>query len=128
MAAKRVVIIGGGRSGMAIRRSLERRGCSVGLLSRSTGFDVLRDDARTAIGEADVVIEATGLFTTSRAKATAFFTASTTAVAAAANRVGAHHVLLSIVNCMLPQVQGYGYFAGKTAQENAAREQSRNLT
>ncbi|WP_217635692.1 hypothetical protein [Curtobacterium sp. MMLR14_010] len=75
-----------------------------------------------------MVIEATGQFTTSRRAATAFFTASTRAIGGAAQVNGAHHVLLSIVHCMLPEVQGYGYFAGKTAQEAVARSVSPRLT
>lgn len=121
-------VVGGGISGAAISRAVEARGCSVTQLSRSTGFDVLRDDAVAALAGADVVIEATGRFTTSRRTATEFFTASTTAIGRAARAVGAHHVVLSIVNCTRPEVQGYGYFAGKTAQEAAARAVSPHLT
>ncbi|WFR68005.1 hypothetical protein P9139_06530 [Curtobacterium flaccumfaciens] len=124
----RVVVVGGGISGAAISRAVQQRGCSVTQLSRSRGFDVLRDDAAAAFAGADVIVEATGRFTMSRKAATEFFTASTRAVGSAAKTVGAHHVLLSIVNCMLPEVQGYGYFAGKTAQEAVARSTSPRLT
>ncbi|WIB11837.1 MULTISPECIES: SDR family oxidoreductase [unclassified Curtobacterium] len=96
--------------------------------SRATGFDVLRDDATRRLAGTDVVIEATGVFTTSRRRATDFFGRSTRAIAAAATELQAHHVLLSIVNCTLPAVQGYGYFAGKTAQEQIARDVSPRLT
>ncbi|WP_440696183.1 3-beta hydroxysteroid dehydrogenase [Clavibacter nebraskensis] len=116
-----VAVVGGGISGAAIARAVEERGGEARLLSRSTGFDVLRDDARAAIAGADAVVEATGLFTTSARRATRFFTGSTRAVGGAARETGARHVLLSIVGCTLPEVQGYGYFAGKTAQEEAAR-------
>lgn len=124
----RVAVVGGGVSGTAIGRAVAGRGCAVTLLSRSTGFDVLRDDPRAALDGADVVIEATGRFTTSRAAATQFFTGSTRAIGRAAGASGAHHVLVSIVNCSLPEVQGYGYFAGKTAQEAVARSVSPRLT
>ncbi|KDP91504.1 MULTISPECIES: SDR family oxidoreductase [Clavibacter] len=123
-----VAVVGGGMSGDAIVRAVEARGCSVTRLSRSTGFDVLRDDARPALMGADVIIEATGQFTTNRKQATDFFTASTRALSAAAADLGARHVLLSILNCTLPEVQGYGYFAGKTAQEQAALTASPRLT
>ncbi|WP_204249311.1 3-beta hydroxysteroid dehydrogenase [Frondihabitans sp. PAMC 28766] len=103
------------------------RGASVELLSRSTGFDVLRDDAAARIDGADAVVEATGRFTTSRKRATAFFTGSTRAISAAARAADAKHVLLSIVNCELPEVQGYGYFAGKAAQERLARAVSTDI-
>ncbi|GAA0963887.1 SDR family oxidoreductase [Frigoribacterium faeni] len=124
----RVAVIGGGVSGNAIVRAVEARGCSATRLSRSTGFDVLRDDARAALAGADVIIEATGRFTTNRKKATAFFTGSTRALSLASRDLGARHVLLSIVNCTRPEVQGYGYFAGKTAQEQAALAASPDLT
>lgn len=124
----RVAVVGGGISGVAIIRAVEARGCSVRQLSLSTGFDVLRDDATAAFAGADVIIEATGQFTTSRNAATEFFTGSTRAIGRAADALGARHVLLSIVNCMLPEVQGYGYFAGKTAQEAVARSVSQRLT
>ncbi|WP_208321008.1 MULTISPECIES: SDR family oxidoreductase [unclassified Curtobacterium] len=89
---------------------------------------MLRDDATAALAGADVIIEATGQFTTSRRAATQFFTGSTRAIGRVAGATGAHHVLLSIVNCMRPEVQGYGYFAGKTAQEAVARSVSPHLT
>lgn len=124
----RVAVVGGGMSAGAIARAVEARGCSVQQLSRTSGFDVLRDDAVLALRDADVVIEATGMFTTSRRQATAFFTASTRAIGTAAKELQMRHILLSIVSCTLPEVQGYGYFAGKTAQEKAARELGADLT
>ena len=123
-----VAVVGGGLSGSAIVRAVEARGGSVTRLSPSMGFDVLRDDAVSALAGADVIIEATGRFTTSRKQATAFFTGSTRALSAAAEHLQARHVLLSIVNCTLPEVQGYGYFAGKTAQEQIALAASPRLT
>jgi uncharacterized protein YbjT (DUF2867 family) len=124
----KVVVIGGGISGKAIREALVERGAVVELLSRSTGFDVLRDDVASRIDGADAVVEATGRFTTSRKRATEFFTNSTRSISEAARTTGAKHVLLSIVNCELPEVQGYGYFAGKAAQEHLARQLSTDLT
>ena len=124
----KVAIVGGGLSGHAIERAIVRQGATAELFSRSTGFDVLRDNAVERLGQADVIVEATGRFTTSKKVATDFFTRSTRAVASAARASGARHILLSIVNCELPEVQGYGYFAGKTAQERVAREESKNLT
>ena len=124
----KVAIVGGGLSGRAIERAIVRQGATAELYSRSTGFDVLRDNAIQRLGQADVIVEATGRFTTSKKVATDFFTRSTRAIATAARASGARHILLSIVNCELPEVQGYGYFAGKTAQERVAREESENLT
>lgn len=123
----RVAVVGGGLSGTAIERALTARGATTELFSRSTGFDVLRDDATKRLGQADVIVEATGQFTTSAKVATDFFTRSTRAIAEAAQETGARHILLSIVNCELPEVQGYGYFAGKAAQERLAREVSERL-
>ena len=126
--AVKVAVVGAGDSGKAIKRALQATGTQVTLHSRRTGFDVLHDDGAAALSGADVIVEATGRFTTSKRVATDFFTRSTRAVSAAANALGARHVLLSIVNCDLPEVQGYGYFAGKCAQERLALESSRRLS
>ena len=124
----KVAIVGAGDSGKAIKRALQATGAQVTLHSRRTGFDVLRDDGTAALSGADVIVEATGRFTTSKRVATDFFTRSTRAVSAAANALGARHVLLSIVNCDLPEVQGYGYFAGKCAQERLAQDLSKRMS
>lgn len=124
----KIAIVGGGISGQAIQLACQTRGLDAQLFSRSTGFDVLRDDARAALSGAEVIIDAAGRFTTSRRVATAFFTQTTMRLAAASNALGARHVLLSIVNCERPEVQGYGYFAGKAAQEQVARAESELLT
>lgn len=124
----RVAIVGGGASGRAIHRALTERGATAELLSRATGFDILRDDAIARLANAEAIVEATGRFTISRRAATHFFTRSTRAVAAAARASGAHQILLSIVGSDLPQVQGYGYLAGKAAQERVARQESPSLT
>lgn len=124
----RVAVVGGGASGRAIQRALTERGATVELFSRAAGFDVLRDDAVARLGDAEAIVEATGHFTISRRAATDFFTRSTRAVAESARASGARHILLSIVNGELPQVQGYGYMAGKAAQERVARQESENVT
>ena len=124
----RVAVIGGGVSGKAIRRALENAGTQVTMHSRRTGFDVLRDDAVAVLAGADAIVEASGRFTTSKKVATDFFTRSTRTISAAAKAFGARHVLLSIVGCHLPEVRGYGYFAGKVAQEELARRMSPRLS
>ncbi|MEO7125098.1 MAG: NADH(P)-binding protein [Nakamurella sp.] len=131
----RVAIVGGGNSGEAIARAVRERGGDAILLSRSTGFDVLDDAApgkfhasRETDGGIDVFVEATGSTAASANASAAFFGHSTRTVAAAAGMFGARHILLSIVGCYLPAVQGFGYYAGKTAQERIAREASENLT
>lgn len=116
-----VAIIGGGVSGAAIARAVREQGAEPRLLSRSRGFDVLRDDAGAVLAGVDAVIEASGSFTLSKKKAVRFFTGSTSAIGTAAARLGVRHVLLSIVGCDLPDLQGYGIFAAKTAQERVAR-------
>lgn len=83
-----VAIIGGGISGEAVRRALERRGTATSLLSRSTGFDVLRDDAELALDGVEAVVEITGITTGSRDKATEFFTTSTARIAEGARAAG----------------------------------------
>jgi uncharacterized protein YbjT (DUF2867 family) len=124
----KVAVVGGGSSGQAIERALVSRGANVQMFSRATGFDVLSEAAADKIGQVDAIVEATGLFTTSRRVATDFFTRSTRAVGAAARAAGAQHVLVSIVNCEKPELQGYGYFAGKAEQERVARAANPNVT
>ncbi len=126
--AMRVAVVGGGVSGKAIRHALENAGTRVTMHSRRTGFDVLRDDAVAVLAGADAIVEASGRFTTGKKAATDFFTRSTRAISTAARAFGARHVLLSIVGCHLPEVRGYGYFAGKVAQEELARRMSPRLS
>ena len=124
----RAVVVGGGASGRALGAAIAARGWQVVRASRATGFDVLRDDVVRLAEDADVLVEATGRFATGRRRATDFFVRSTRAVGAGAVAVGARHVLLSIVGCTRPEVQGYGYFAGKAAQERAAAATGADLT
>lgn len=121
----KVVIIGGGASGAAIEAACREVGLDASLRSRATGFDVTSSQPPEL--DADVVVEATNTAATSRGACVEFFTRSTRSVATAARRAGARHVLLSIVNAHLPEVQGFGYFAGKTAQERLARRLSPGL-
>ena len=124
----KIAIVGGGRSGRAIQHALADHGLTGQLFSRSTGFDILKADAADRLGDVDVIIEATGRFTTSRKVATDFFTHSTRAVGAAARAAGARHILLSIVDCEKDVLQGYGYFSGKAAQERVARAENPGVT
>ncbi len=126
----RVAIIGSGVAGRAVERALRGSGepVEVSLHSRSRGFDLVAPGAASLLPPADVYVEATGTAAMGAAAATRFFTRSTQVVAEAANRHGARHILLSIVGCDLPQVQGFGYYAGKAAQERVAHEASERLT
>lgn len=47
---------------------------------------------------------------------------------AAANIPGVRHILLLVVDCSLPEVQGYGYFMGKCAQERPAQDLSKCMS
>lgn len=125
-----VAIIGSGRLAQSVRLALEAGGVSAQCHSRSTGFDVLRADERTAsLGHVDTVVEATDIFTQDSATARDFFTRSTRAINAAARAAGASkHILVSIVNCDKPALQGLGYYAGKAEQERVARTEHANLT
>ena len=114
------VVVGGGVSGQAIEHALTMHGARARMLSRSTGFDVLTDDAARAFGAADAVVEATGTTAMGRTAATEFFTRSTRRIGDGARQTGARHIVLSIVNC--DRLPGLGYYAAKTAQEQVARE------
>lgn len=118
----RVAIIGRGWAGSAIRSALEKYGAQAVTLSRSTGFDAMRPVDLAEFGHFDAVVEATSTSASKRDDAIEFFTTSTRNIAGAAAEMGARHVLLSIVNCDAPDAQAYGYYAGKAAQERAARD------
>lgn len=124
----RVAVVGGGTSGLAIQHAVEQRGAECVVMSRSTGFDVRDAQASDRLTEFDVVIEAVGGTFLRRRPAEEFFTTSTRTIARATESSGTRHVLLSIVNCDLPEVRGYGYFAAKAEQERVARQVSPRLS
>ena len=124
-----VAVIGAGKLGRAVQFALSLRGVPAQLHSRSTGFDVLLPDAGAHLGNIDVVVEATDIFTQDPETARDFFVRSTRAVNAAARAAGASkHILVSIVNCAKPELHGNGYYAGKAEQERVARAENVNLT
>ncbi|MGB3415021.1 MAG: hypothetical protein WBA28_09945 [Microbacteriaceae bacterium] len=124
-----VAIVGSGRLGTAIGKALARCGVKAEFFSRSTGFDVTQSDSERSFGQVDVVIEATDVSTMNAKVAKEFFSSSTRAISQAAkNSSASKHILISIVNCEKPEVQGYGYYAGKSEQERVARKLSENLT
>lgn len=113
-----IAIVGGGESGRAIRDAIESRGASTRMLSPSTGFNALRDDAARAFDGAEAVVDAAGRFTLSRSTAMRFFTNEARAVASGSRAAATRrHVLLSIIACDRPLLDGYGYLAAKAAQE-----------
>lgn len=123
-----IAIVGRGNLGQAVSRALSRRGHDTEFHSRSTGFDVTDPDPQHGFGDVEAVVEATDHFTVRREEAAEFFEASTRAVAAEAQRSGARHILVSIVNCDDPDLARFGYYAAKARQERVARKQGSELT
>lgn len=123
-----VAVVGSGRLARAIRDQCVERGATVTLHSRSTGFDVHDDEPSGRLGEPDVVVEATDVFTQSAGRAKEFFRRSTRTVNAEARAAGAKHVLVSIVGCTRPDLQANGYYAGKAEQERMAEAEHERLT
>ena len=124
----KVAIIGSGRLARAASEQLTHRGVSVQLHSRSTGFDVLDPAAPDSVGDIEAVIEATDIQTQKASVAAEFFVRSTRAINALAARSGARHILVSIVGCQHPDLQGNGSCAGKAAQERVAESGHAGLT
>lgn len=120
----KIAIVGDGRLGQAVRRAAERRGNEALILSRRTGTDVLRPETLRPLAGVDAFVEATDIFTQKAETAREFFTTSTRTVSRWARASdSARHVLVSIVNCEVEEMAGNGYYAGKAAQEAAAREE-----
>src|SRR5690554_2815106 len=108
----RVAIIGRGEAGLAVDRAMTAQGIETLLLSRSSGFDLFDRSGYEHLGQLDAVVEATGTNAINSKTAIDFFTRSTKAAAELSRVSGASkHILLSIVNCEKPEVQGYGYYA-----------------
>lgn len=124
----RAAIIGSGQLARTVHTHLARHGASSSLHSRSTGFDVLDSRTHDAVGDVDVLIEATDIHTQKARVATEFFVSSTRAVNAMARRFDARHILVSIVGCRRPDLQGNGYYAGKAAQERVALSEHAGTT
>lgn len=123
-----VAIIGAGRLAKAIREQCVARGATATLHSRSTGFDVLDPEPADRLGAPHVVVEATDIFTQNANRAKQFFSRSTRAANTVARAHGARHVLVSIVGCTRPELQGNGYYAGKAEQERIALAEHERLT
>jgi uncharacterized protein YbjT (DUF2867 family) len=116
-----VAVIGGtGIAGGYAVEALRADGCSVHVLSRSTGVDVCTGvGLEPALAGVDVVVDATNSTSLRRAAATRFFEQSAGQLQRVAKAQGVRHiVLLSIVG--LERVHGYGYYDAKLAQERAA--------
>jgi len=117
----RLAVAGGtGVVGKFVVEAGQAAGHDVVALSRGTGVDVRTGDGLAeALREVAVIIDTTNAGSTSRDKATAFFTEVTRNLHTVGAGVGvAHLVVLSIVG--LERVPGYGYYEAKLAHEKAA--------
>ncbi|WP_369140918.1 SDR family oxidoreductase [Modestobacter versicolor] len=113
----RMVVAGGtGEVGKHVVAQARAAGHDVVPLSRSSGQDVVAGRGLAeAVAGADVVVDVLSVATTSAAKATAFFRATTQHLLDAERTAGVgHHVALSIVGI---DGETRGYYAGKVAQE-----------
>jgi uncharacterized protein YbjT (DUF2867 family) len=117
----RIAAAGGqGTVGKYVVQSARRAGHEVVVLSRSVGVDVRTGEGlRGALEGVEVIVDTTNGGTTSRAKATAFFTQVTENLQSVGAMQGVSRlVTLSIVG--LERLPGFGYYEAKLAQESAA--------
>lgn len=122
----RVAVLGGtGTIGRRIVAELTERGVDVRAYSRSSGVDVSTGAGlMDALDGVDVVIDAANCLSLSASKTKKFFTTAASNVAYAARVKGvARIVCISIINATDTRLHKfYGYYAGKTAQENTYRD------
>ncbi|MFZ1361494.1 MAG: NAD(P)H-binding protein [Candidatus Nanopelagicales bacterium] len=121
----RAVILGGnGQIGSLIGDALEHGGHDVIRASRRSGVDAVTGEGLVAVLKgADVVIDALHIDTIRKSKAVKFFETTSRNIVKAVAEVGVPHlVTVSIYNAAMPEAQGYGYFAGKAAQERIVKE------
>lgn len=113
----RIAVAGGtGAVGRLVVTLAEAAGHEVRVLSRSTGVDLEHGTGLDLTG-VDVVIDASGVQTTSAKRSVEFFTKVTGHLLAAEADAGVgHHVALSILGAAHAP---HGYYAGKAAQEHA---------
>lgn len=120
----RIAVAGGtGLVGRHVVEVLREGGHAPVALARSQGIDLLTggDPLVAALEGAEAVIDVTNTPTTDPELARQFFTGVTATLTAAEEKAGVrHHVVLSIVG--LDRIEGNGHYAGKRAQEVAARE------
>ena len=122
----KIAVIGAtGTIGSKIAAELEKRGHEVVPISRSHGVDVSSlADLSAALTGVDVVIDAINNMIMSSKKAqTAFISTSSNIAQAAADNDVKHIVCVSIAGVENPAVsRGYGYYAGKAAQEKTYQD------
>jgi uncharacterized protein YbjT (DUF2867 family) len=127
----RIVVLGAtGQIGSPLVTALEDRGHDVVRASRATGVDARTGTGLDAAFEgADVVVDALNPQTRGKRPTVDFFatTAQHVVTAARRTRVG-HLVVVSIWNATHPDAVGYGYYAGKAAQERAYQDSGLPVT
>jgi uncharacterized protein YbjT (DUF2867 family) len=117
MTQLRIAVAGGtGWIGRMVVAAAQEAGHDPVVLARSKGVDLVSGrGVAEALKGADVVIDVANVNSTSRAKATAFFSAETRTLLDAGMEAGvAHHVALSIVG--IDRVD-LGYYQAKRRQE-----------
>lgn len=113
----KVAVAGGtGVLGRFVAQALQAQGHEPVLLARTKGANLLTGDGvREAVEGCGIVIDASNVATARKKVAVEFFTAATRNLIDAGRAAGVvHHVAVSIVG--IDRV-GFGYYAGKLAQE-----------
>lgn len=114
-----------GTIGRLVCERLEQRGHDVRRVSRGAGLDISTADGLAgAVRDAEAVVDCLNRMTLRRDRAERFFGGTAEAVSRAAGRAGVRRVVcVSIDGVTDPRVsRGYGYYAGKAAQERAYQE------
>ena len=117
----RIAVAGGtGMAGRQVVGAAHESGHEAVALSRASGVDLRSGSGlRDALDGVEVVVDTLDAGTTNRARATAFFEATTATLHAAAADAGVRRiVVLSIVG--IDRVPGFAYYDAKRAQERAA--------
>lgn len=117
----KIAVAGGtGVVGSHVVTALLAAGHEPVVLARSTGVDLLTGDGLAdRLGDVGAVIDVTGPSSSSKGRATRFFTTTTANLLRAEQTAGVRHrVLLSIVGI---DVTPFGYYQAKVAQEEAVR-------
>jgi uncharacterized protein YbjT (DUF2867 family) len=121
----RIAVAGGtGVVGRHVVDAARGQGHEVVVLSRRSGVDVLAGTGLdAALAGVDAVVDCLNTTAQRAAVAAEFFTSTTRRLGEAGQRAGVrHHVTLSIVGIDDPGLEGFGYYAGKRAQEAAVAE------
>lgn len=119
----RISVLGAtGTIGSLVSKKLEQKGHDVRRVSRSLGYDLTQEaHVQRAVKQADLVIDCLNSDTLSTKKALAFFEGTASRIAAAAQEAGVGRIICLSIHGVNKQAvaRGYGYYAGKAAQEAA---------